>query len=713
MALDELLFVPGSWFCLDAANRRVPGVRPGTLQAGLDLIGRGAVATVAARLRPGCVAVDVDAGGATGDAIAAELVAWCAERGLWHLPRRSGPTVGRWHIFAVPGDHHEDLVAHVVALRAAHGVRRAADVDLRQVVRPLSAPHRTGGTCPPPPRLAAALRGLRQAAGTTTPGPVGVVERAAAAAVTSSTVAVPLRRRRRPLPDPWRAFLDGVAPCPMGAAADRSSVELAATFQLVITGHGEAEAWDVVTAHPGAFTKANERGQRWWRTHVWAAAVRSADTWLLQRRTNPSPTAPPVTADRADAPVTTPAAVTAAVAAAHAAWEREWLDWAPTGRYAATAVLDALLERMRRTGSTTIPCPERDLLLDTPVLSRTTIRTALDALETAGFGFRVATFRPGSTDTTEHSHTWVLDERFTRAITTALSSLAPPSYTPHLADHPGTWRLLGLRARSVYAAVRRQREPTLSTPALARAAGMVTTSSSCPTPRQLRTLHEHLRTLATLGMVTVDSSGRWSATHADEAAQAGQLQRAARVSQDRVERAVATDRAAYRAVGGLGGLRWHREREQALQRAAPADRARQEAWWAALPQRERVQRRAEHAAAFAALSVADQAQRKHTLAQQRARAGLQEEPRRLRWLQDQDPNELNLLSARRAAEFARLAPPEQAARARAWQHHRDTHGTTRTWPRRTEPQPTTSATPAPSAVPPPRDPVQLALLDVG
>lgn len=711
--LDELLFVPGSWFCLDDGNQRVPGVRPGTLQAGLDLVGHGSVATVAGRLRPGCVAVDVDAGGTTGDAIAADLVAWCVERRLWHLARRSGPIEGRWHVFAVPREHQEHLAAHVLALRAAHGVR-AAEVDLRRVVRPLSAPHRTGGTCPSPPRLVTAQRGLCQAMGTMTPGPAGMVERAAAATVTSSTIAVPLARRRRPLSAPWQAYLDGLGPCPTVAGGDRSSVELAATFQLVITGHSQAEAWDVVTAHPGAFAKATSRGQRWWRTHVWAAAVRSADTWLLERRTNPSPTAPPTTdaADRADTPVT-PDAVTAAVAAAHTAREREWLDWAPTGRYAATAVLDALLERMRRTGSTTVPCPERDLLLDTPVLSRTTIRSALAALEAAGFGFRVATFRPGSTDAAEQSHTWVLDERFSRASATAVSSLVPPSFTPHPADNPGTWRLLGLRARSVYAAVCRQREPTPATTLLARAAGLVTTSSSSPTPRQLRTLREYLGTLATFGMVVVDSNGRWSTVHVGDGVQLAQLQRAGRASQVRVERAVTTERAAYREVGGLGGLRWHRERAKALQRAAHGDRVRQLAWWSGLTQRERDQRQAMHATAFTALSIDDQAQRKHTLAQQRARAGLQEEPRRLQWLQDRDPDELNLLSASRAADFARLAPPEQAARARAWQHHRDTHGTTRTWPRRNEPPSTPSANPAPSTVSLPRNPVQLALLDVG
>ena len=86
--IDELVFLPGSWRGLASDNTCVPGVRPSTLTQAMRLVGRGQVASVFGRLRHGVVAVDVDM--ARGDAVVADVVAWCVEAQLWHVVRRSG-----------------------------------------------------------------------------------------------------------------------------------------------------------------------------------------------------------------------------------------------------------------------------------------------------------------------------------------------------------------------------------------------------------------------------------------------------------------------------------------------------------------------------------------------------------------------------------------------------------------------------------------------
>ena len=153
--IDEQLFRVGSWRALDASNQVIARVRPGSLDQALSLVGRGAGASFFGRLRPGVRVVDVDM--VRGEGPAMEIVAWCVERNLWHLVRASGQP-GHRHVFVVVGDRQDELERFAEQLRCAYGVSRPR-IDVRDAVRPLCAPHRSGNT-PPLPRLRRARRSL-------------------------------------------------------------------------------------------------------------------------------------------------------------------------------------------------------------------------------------------------------------------------------------------------------------------------------------------------------------------------------------------------------------------------------------------------------------------------------------------------------------------------------------------------------------------------
>jgi hypothetical protein len=659
LALDAALFEPRGWFCLDARNVRV---HPGSLPAALALVGQGQVATVVGRLRPEAAVVDVDAAGATGDAVREALLAWCAEREVWALARASGGGAGRCHVFCLPGPHAPALGELVAALRAEHRLPVPA-VDLRRQVRPLSAPHRTGAASPLPRGLTAALRAFQAVL-----GQPSAPARATPAAPSPDRVAyAPAERPARPLPEQWQRYLEhGERPADAAGWTDRSSstAERVATFWLVVAGHSEDSAWTAIAgAHPDAFSKARRRGRSWWRRHVWTDAGQAADSWLTSR---------PAATDREERrplPATT---------AARAALERHWLRWGRDERHTLRAVLEALLDRMDRTGSTTVPCPERDLLLDTPLRSRATVRSALRRLAELGFGQRLATFTPGGEEPDERSHTFALDERFCRAGERAVRLLDPPlchTPPPPLLRSPGLWRLLGLPARHTYRAVLTAAGQQAGR--IAVLAGLVHSPDASPTPAQLRTTEAHLRALAGLGLVQVDATGCWSAsTHGELPAS---VTEAAAAVQQQVADTVEQERNAYRAR-----LRpdeaWQRQRAAALARAAKRDRARQRAWWDGLEPAERDRRRTERAEAFAALSPVEQAARKARLAEGRQHVGLDEEARRLAWIAAQPDDVYAERVAERTVRFAGLAPPEQAAAASAWQAHRVRYGLSRRVP---------------------------------
>lgn len=661
--IDQALFVGDSWFCLDARNVRVPGVHPGSLTAALHLIGQGRIATVVGRLRPQVAGIDIDAGGGVGDQLHASLLAWCAERDLWTLARPSGGGAGRWHVLCLPGPHSRDLAAYVDELRTQYQLPAKA-VDLRQHLRPLSAPHRTGALCPRPPGLRAAHRALQAALGIDSPP----ARRTGRRPTPSRAAYTPTARPQRPLPDAWQRYLTtGEPPTTADGWTDRSrsTAERVATFWLVVTGHDEAAAWTAICAsHPAAFSKARERGRAWWRRYVWADAGQAADSWLSGR-----PARSPSPATSATLPATN---------AARAALDQEWLSWGRDERHALRVVLEVLLGRMDRTGSTTVPCPERDLLIDTPLRSRTTVRQALRRLTELGYGQRLATFTPAGTDPDEKSHTFALDRRFTDVPKAVVRLLGPPQChtpPPPALHAPGLWRLLGLPARHAYLAVLTH-SGSLSQD-LAAGAGLGNQENGQLSPAQRRTLEAHLRTLAHLGLVEVDADGRWTA-HPEPQLPDGTVKAADRQQQQLIEQ-ITLERHDYH-HRRRATVSWTRQRAAVLAQAARRNRARQRAWWDALDPIERERRHTEGRRAFAQSSTAAQVARKAQLADQRRRAGVDEEQRRVDWIAAQPAEDYARRVVDATARYAGLAPPLQAAAAAAWQRHRDTYGLTRRQP---------------------------------
>lgn len=662
---------------------------PGTLDQALALVDRGEVTTVVGQLRPEVVGVDVDATGALGHEAGAAVASWCRTRGLWHLQRASGGAEGRWHVLVVPGVHHEDLVNHVAAVRRELRLT-VRQLDVRRQLRPLSAPHRRTGPTPPPARLQPALVDLQE---TLQPLPphTAARRRAAATAAPVPTAAggqeaplIPLRRPRRELPAVWAAYL---AQGRRAAAAvdrdpgSRSQLELEATTQLVLAGLSEPEAWAAISgAHPTAFVKARSRGRRWW-WHTWNRCVHDLDTWLRTQRAS-TPRAVPgrlVATDRARAEL-----------------EAAWLSWPARTRHTDTEVLTVVLDRMDRVGSSSVAIPQRDLLLDCAVASRTTVRAALARLQAAGLLQVHPTYQAGTTDT---AHTLALPERLSRpgddADGVAVSPTGPSSFQP---PQPlPLRRALGLPTSAVLA--RLPRLPSrcdLSAAELAHRSGLLEPGQSDPTPGQLRTLRSHLRRLAGHGLAAVDVDGHWHATP-----QAlidrfdGQLEADGRAAHTAVVERVDAERTAFRARCDPEArrARWRHQRETVLAAAAKATIARQRAWWASTGPDQQATRRRSHAAAFAALTPADQAARKHLLARRRTRAGEPEPARYAAWLEGLTPEDLSARCTQRAAAFAIRPAHEQQHLVASWSDHRARWGL----PHHRRPRPSQVAAPLPEA----------------
>lgn len=674
-ALDELLFVPDRWFAIDSRNVKVPGVTPGTLDQALGLLGRGHVASIVGQLRPEVLGVDVDAAGGLGDAAADLLAGWCASRGLWHLLRPSGGGPGRWHLLVVPGVHRDALLEEISKVRRELRLTRSKHLEARTVLRPLSAPHRRTGAQTPPDGLQDALSGLQTAL-----EPVSARILAARAVPAPRRPAggptgplTPLPRPRRDLPLPWAAYLARGRRAAAAVDRDpttRSLLELQATTALVLAGYTEAQAWQAITsAHPGAFNKARSRGRTWW-WNVWNRAVVDADDWLRARR--------------AAAPPTAPASVATTTARAHL--EALWRSWPARTRHTDHEVLTVVLDRMDRAGATAVAIPQRDLVLDCAVSSRTTVRAALARLQAAGLLTVHATYQPGTTDT---AHTLALPEHLTSPSPTTTPSSTPDSSAvsvtdpsrfqpPHRRPPLPLRRSLGLPACALHTRLPDPAELAGTTPTdLAHAAGLLDVDQEHPTPRQLRTVRTHLRTLASLGLAQVDEHGHWRATTAADQDTAATVAAAAahhrgaavdQVVRDRVD----AERAEFRQRFDAAQRRaaWERQRQHALARAAKAARARQKAWWNGHDAAAAHRRRTALAAAFAALSPDDQAKRKHYLAAQRARAGEDERARYDTWLTTIDRAELDQRSAERALTFRRRPVHEQHQFVAAWTDHR-------------------------------------------
>ncbi len=648
-----MLFQPGGWFAIDADNHKVAGVRPGTLDQALALVGLGAVATIVGSLRPEVTAVDIDAGGTLGDLAADTLRDWCAARGLWHLVRPSGGAPGRWHLLTVPGVHRPAFDDFIAQVRRELGLGQKK-LDDRTQLRPLSAPHRTAGHTPLPHALDDVLLALQQVL---EPLPAATAKRRALQPTPPRTAAGPdaplnpLHRARRELPTEWQTYLARGR----RDVDDRSQLELEATTQLVIAGYTEQEAWNAITAaHPAAFTKARSRGRRWW-WNVWNRCVHNADAWLTaRRRTQPGSPEP-----------------LAATQAARVALDAAWLDWPARTRHTDAEVLSVVLSRMDRVSATAVAIPQRDLVLDCAVGSRTTVRASLRRLIAAGLLDVDATYQPGTTDT---AHTLRLPPRFADPHGSdgdAVSVTGPSRSQPP--QHPAPLplrRALGLPATAVLQHLPPPSAPALAAPHLAHAAGLLDAGQAQATPRQLRTLRGHLQRLAQHGLAVVDETGCWRAVaHSPGSCD---VERLGQLLQDDIAASVAHERAEFRALFDveLRRAKWERQRHVALAAAAKAARARQKAWWSAASPGERDSRRTDLSARFEALAPVERARMKHELARRRAIAGDNERARYDEWFAQLDADVLGTRCVERALAYARLPRHHQQQLVAGWAEHR-------------------------------------------
>lgn len=633
--LDELLFVRGGWFALDAGNQRVAGVVVSSLRDGLRLVGQAPVTAIVGRLRPEVRVVDVDLEDARGDA-AVELVSrWCRREGLWHLVRPSGGGVGRAHVFVAVGERAadlEDLAADVCEqLRAS---RRS--VDVRATVRPLSSPHRSGAVTRAYGNLSEALLGLRGHSWATQPSKAR--QRRVRARV-SGVPAVPVRGRvRKDLPQPWRDYLEHGAR-PLIRVDDpehpRSNIEATATAVLLRSGHQADTAWAAIQgAHPDAFGKTKAKGHAWWVKYVWNPAVADDDTFI------------PVGGDEDHA-------VSAAVHAARAALEELCWRLPPRQRPALALVGHAVLDRMCRAGTRRVPAPERDLVLDTGLTDRKTIRAQLRLLN--------------GTLGTLHTETWdPIHQRDSSSFefeippATGVSEIPPPSL--HTPLPHGVWGALPRLSHQLWRALRKS-DRAVRVEELAVAAQLTTTRATPPSPSQIRAARSALLALSEAGLASCSADGSWVYLNRPNPTFAARARDEHRVQAE----IVLEERRSYRAGDRSS---WSLARAAALKE----QRAREIAWWDQLPPSAREQRRSIMAARFRAQSVMSQERLKATLADRRLRHGADETARYRSWLASLSDEELTWRSQTRAAQFAGLPPPLKYAFVAAWDRHRDHYG---------------------------------------
>ena len=672
-ALDGLLFREGRWFAIDAGNQRVARVVVPTLETGLGLVGDGPVASIVGRVRDEVLVVDVDVAGDRGHAIVEQLAAWCSRQELWNLVRPSGGAEGRAHLFVVHEGREAELRAQVAQVRTGWGVSSRA-VDVRRDIRPLSAPHRGGGhprplgqLVPLAQQLRARLEGLpgRAAAEPPAGGSAGSGGQEVAALV-------PRPRRVCALPVEWERFLrTGAAPEVAGEDQSRSAVEAVATGHLLRAGHTASSAWQTIeAAHPRAMSKARASRRRWvaW---VWNPAVRADLEWAS--RAVQAPLGGPGTGGEdgpADGPGGAHGLALAVWAAREALGELQWAV-SPRRRPALLLVGHSVLDRMERTGSTRVPVPERDLVLDTGIADRKTIRACLRLL--AGSD---ASTKPGRVSALGVLHrVYDVKRRDSSSFEFEIPVLSTPSagevreippprfHTPA----PGTWPSLPPLAHSLWRALTLRNSLLLEE--VATAAGIPETRERPLTRSQVRSITAVLAQLAAAGLATCDAQGRWSA--AEEVAAAHAVRAAAGYAA--LVEQVAAERAAFRAAGTSG---W----DTARAAAAKTQRAKEQAWWTGLPRAEQASRRARYAGEFARLPVTSQEHAKTGWAARRVRAGVDEAARHDAWLDQHSMDQVITRSIQRAARFAALPPPLQQAHAAAWRRHREKFGIARGTP---------------------------------
>ncbi len=629
-AIDDLLFDPDGWFAIDRTNRRVPRVVIPTRQAGLDLVGRGQVATIVGRLRPEAAAIDIDLTDRRGTRAADEINAWCDQHELWTMTRPSG-AAGHWHILIVHDGLLDDLHDFVTDLRGRLAVS-SKQVDLRRTLRPLTAPHRLGGTPPPafaPRSPAETLRRLTRAL-PTSQHPNS--RRTSYPPSSTGAVLVPRPRPCMPLPEPWERYLrDGVCPKLGGHDHSRSTYEAIATGALLRAGHTADSAWQqIMAAHPDSMTKARGNKRRW-LNHVWNRAVIDDHAFAPTGARDPS--------------------IVAATAVARA----ELWRLLP-GQRSRTSILRvglAILDRMERVGSLRVPVPERDLVLDTGITDRKTIRTALRQLHAHGIG-------------TLHTDTLAAGARRAHAsFEFSVPRVTGPEIPPpgsHTPLPPALWHVLPPAAAIFWHYLRTNSLP-VSPASLLKVTGQ-TTPGAVASRHQLGHAIDLLRQLGRIGLARCDEHGAWMLAAPDSAdpgyrAAVGEAGQVHQIRHGKIE----AERAAYRS---RVFSEWGRQRAEAIEN----DRRRHQTWWDSLGEHEQQRRRSNAAKEFASRRPVDQAQDKHRWATQRRANGISEANSHSQWLSSIPDEEHRRRSANRARIFVARPRHEQRALAADWDAHR-------------------------------------------
>jgi hypothetical protein len=635
VALDAVLFQGDGWFAIDAGNVRVAGVAVPSLEVGLALVGEGPVASIVGRLRPEVRVVDVDLEGERGYAAAEAVAAWAAREGVWSLVRPSGGADGRCHVFVAPEGRTDALTDLIEELRVRFHTS-ARRIDLRHTVRPLSAPHRRSSRTPLPyGPLTKALSELRARPWATSPpvaGPAAGRRSGAEAALS------PRRRRSVSLPAPWAHYLrTGVHPPIGGQDRSRSTVEAIATGHLLRAGHSADSAWDAITAaHPDAMTKAQANRRRWVRW-VWNRAVQDDNAHTAAPRVDP--------------------AVAAAVTQARARLEDLQWRYPARQRPALLLVGHHVLDRMARTSTRRVPVPERDVVLDTGLGDRKTVRAVLRALDPAVGLLDTNAWDPA--DRAASSFEFEIPE----AEAGGVRQIPPPS--SHTPLPRGTWVTLPRTCHTLWRALQSTHEP-MACAELAQRAGITRSREAEATPSQIRTTRTALTALARAGLAHCTAGAQWVARAAPDADHA----RKATTAHAAIAARITAERADYRAARASP---WSVARAAALK----ANRAREQAWWHGLERADQACRRAAWAARYDAMSVAGQEQLKVALAARRIAAGVDEPARHDRWLDAQSMDAYLQASVHRQAWFDALAPPLQQAHAGAWARHRGRFGISR------------------------------------
>ncbi|RYI20631.1 hypothetical protein EVU97_14020, partial [Dermacoccus sp. 147Ba] len=363
------MFDAKSWFALGIDNRRVAGVPVTSLKQGLDLIEDGGrVTSIVGTLHRQFIAIDVDVPGLEGHAITENLAGWCEETGLWHLIRPSGGAEGRHHVIVAPHGQEILLRHHVEALRARYRVAKS-HIDIRSSLRPLSAPHRRGGCPTAYGDLAHALSTLQAFSDTTPAQPHAKLDKPPSGRRLRTIEPLTPKRRYAPraLPEKWATYLStGRRPAWRNADnpeldTSNSTWELMCTAEMMRSGWEPLHAWNTIqTCHPAAMERARKDYHRW-VTGVWNAAVKADDEFQPRPRT--SPHIRQATQEATDRLRTY-------------AW-----SLSPRERVALLVVAHVILRRIEREDTLRVPCPERDLVLDTGIKDRKTIRKQLQRLD--------------------------------------------------------------------------------------------------------------------------------------------------------------------------------------------------------------------------------------------------------------------------------------------------------------------------------------------